>query len=128
VEARLQEFNINVATQTSGEFTFGSGPTSTGNLSDPNQANSDSITRVSFLGRVTKWGWQSQQNRIAPATWMAREILRGLRAGRLEGQSKLTVNAGFRYEIPTPVTEAHGQQSFMNPTLANPARQPSRSL
>jgi hypothetical protein len=34
--------------------------------------------------------------------------------------NKLTANLGFRYEIPTPVTEAHGQQSFINPTLANP--------
>jgi hypothetical protein len=41
---------------------------------------------------------------------------------RTTGRSrpKLTANLGFRYEIPTPVTEAHGQQSFMNPKLANP--------
>ena len=27
---------------------------------------------------------------------------------------------GFRYEIPTPVTEAHDQMSFIDPTLPNP--------
>ena len=31
----------------------------------------------------------------------------------------LTVNAGFRYEIPKPVTEAHNQMSFIDPTLPN---------
>jgi hypothetical protein len=34
--------------------------------------------------------------------------------------SRLSANLGFRYEIPTPVTEAHGQQSFMDPALPNP--------
>ncbi len=34
---------------------------------------------------------------------------------------KLTLNLGYRYEIPYPVTERYNKVSFLNPTAANPA-------
>jgi len=122
VEARLQEFNINVATQTSGEFTFGSGPTSTGNLSDPNQANSGFNYASFFLGAGSPNGDGNHNRIVLPQQlgWRVKYYA-GFVQDDWKVNPKLTVNAGFRYEIPTPVTEAHGQQSFMNPTLANPA-------
>ena len=110
VEARLQEFNINILTGTAGQFNFDTGPTS--NSSDPNSgfgyasfylgaASNAYIALPEELGWRVKYyaGFVQDDWKISP---------------------KLTANLGFRYEIPTPVTEAHGQQSFIDPTLPNP--------
>jgi hypothetical protein len=109
VEARLQEFNIDILTNTSGEFGFGTGPTS--NTTDADSgfgyasffrgaATSGTIYLPEYLGwRVKYYAGFAQDN------WKV--------------NSKLTANLGFRYEIPTPVTEAHDQMSYINPTLAN---------
>jgi hypothetical protein len=109
-EARMQEFNIDILTATSGEFNFASGPTST--PTDPNSgfgfasfylgaaSNADIFLpellgwRVKYYAGFVQDGWK-----ISP---------------------KLTADLGMRWEISTPVTEAHDQLSFMDPTVANP--------
>jgi hypothetical protein len=118
VDARLQEFNINVATQTSGEFTFGPGPTST-----PSDGNSGSGYASFFLGAGSPNPSDGNPNRIALPQHLGWRVkyYAGFVQDNWKVRPRLTANLGFRYEIPTPVTEAHGQQSFMNLTLPNTA-------
>ena len=113
-ETRLQEFNIDILTATSGEFNFTSGPTSgpTTAATDPNSgfgfasfylgaASNADIFLPELLGwRVKYYAAFAQDDwKISP---------------------KLTADLGFRWEISTPVTEAHDQMSFMSPTTPNP--------
>ena len=110
VETRLQQFNINIRTGTSGQFNFDTGPTSS-------SADSNS-----------GFGFASFYLGAASNAYIALPEQLGWRVKYYAGfvqddwkvSSKLTANLGFRYEIPTPVTEAHGQQSFVDPTLPNP--------
>lgn len=113
-ETRLQQFNINILTATSGEFNFTSGPTSgpTTAATDPNSgfgfasfylgaASNADIFLPELLGWRVKYyaGFVQDDWKITP---------------------KLTADLGLRYEISTPVTEAHDQMSFMDPTVPNP--------
>lgn len=108
-EARLQQFNINIMTGTSGEFSFDTGPTS--NTTD---TNSGFGYASYFLGAATsgkivlpeELGWRVK-------------YYAGFVQDNWKVNSKLTANIGFRYEIPTPVTESQGRQSFVDTTLAN---------
>ena len=110
VETRLQQFNINIRTGTSGQFNFDTGPTSS-----PSDSNSG-------------FGFASFYRGAASNAYIALPEQLGWRVKYYAGfvqddwkvSPKLTANLGFRYEIPTPVTEAHGQQSFVDPTLPNP--------
>jgi Carboxypeptidase regulatory-like domain len=110
VEARLQEFNINILTGTSGEFHFGSGPTS--NTSDTQSGFGYASFYLgaasnAYIALPEELGWRVKYYAsFVQDDWKL--------------NPKFTANLGFRYEIPTPVTEAHGQQSFVNPTLPNP--------
>ena len=113
-ETRLQQFNIDILTETSGEFNFTSGPTSgpTVAATDPNSgfgyasfylgaASNGTIFLPELLGWRVKYytGFVQDDWKITP---------------------KFTANLGFRWEISTPVTEAHDQMSFMDPTVPNP--------
>lgn len=113
-ETRLQEFNIDILTQTSGEFNFTSGPTSgpTTASTDPNSgfgfasfylgaASNATIALPEYLGWRVKYYAAFMQDdwKLTP---------------------QLTANLGMRWEISTPVTEAHDQMSFMDPTTPNP--------
>ena len=113
-QVRLQQFNIDILTGTSGEFNFASGPTS-----GPTTADIDPNSGFGFasfyLGAASnayialpeRLGWRVKYyGGFVQDDWKLR--------------NNLTVNVGFRYEIPTPVTEAHNQMSFIDPTLANP--------
>ncbi len=110
VEARLQQFNINIRTGTSGQFNFDTGPTSS-----PSDSNSGFGFASFYLGAAShayialpeQLGWRVK-------------YYAGFVQDDWKVSPRLTANLGFRYEIPTPVTEAHGQQSFVNPTLPNP--------
>lgn len=109
-EARLQEFNINILTGTSGQFHFSSGQTS--NASDPQSG----FAFASFFLGAASGAYIALPEELG---WRVKYYA-GFVQDDWKVNSKLTANLGFRYEIPTPVTEAHGQQSFMNPTLPNP--------
>jgi Carboxypeptidase regulatory-like domain len=109
-EYRPGQFNIRILTGTSGQFNFNSGPTSI-----PTDTNSGFGFASFYLGAATnafialpeKLGWRSK--------YMA-----GFITDDWKVNSKLTANLGFRYEITLPVTEAHNQLSYMDPTLPNP--------
>jgi hypothetical protein len=109
VEARLQQFNLNILTATSGEFGFGTGPTS--NTTD---TNSGFGYASFFLGAAT-----SGEIALPEELGWRVKYYAGFVQDDWKVNSKLTANIGFRYEIPTPVTEAQGRQSFVDPTLAN---------
>lgn len=117
VQARLQEFNINIATKTSGEFTFGTGPTSS-----PNDSSSGFAYASFFLGAGSPNG-DGNTNEISLAQHLGWRVkyYAGFVQDDWKISPKLTANLGFRYEIPTPVNEAHSKQSFMNPSLTNSA-------
>ena len=115
VEARLQEFNIDILTNTSGNFNFGSGQTSTWDATIPGQSNSGFGYASFYLGTASGGGISLPEE----LGWRVKYYA-GFVQDDWKVSPKLTANLGFRYEIPTPVTEAHGQQSFMNPTLPNP--------
>lgn len=109
-ETRLQEFNINIRTGTSGQFNFDTGPTSS-----PSDSNSGfgfasfyrGAASNAYIALPEQLGWRVKYYAaFVQDDWKV--------------TPKLTANLGFRYEIPTPVTEAHGQQSFVDPTLPNP--------
>jgi len=115
VEARLQQFNIDILTATSGEFNFSSGPTSTPDQTQPNYSQSG-FGYASFFRGAASGGEIALPEELG---WRVKYYA-GFVQDAWKVNNKLTANLGFRYEIPTPVTEAHGQQSFINPTLANP--------
>ena len=107
---RPGQFNIRILTGTSGQFNFGSGPTST-----PTDTNSGfgyasfflGATSNAFIALPEKLGWRSK--------YMA-----GFITDDWKLSSKLTANLGFRYEVTLPTVEAHNQLSYMDPTLPNP--------
>jgi Carboxypeptidase regulatory-like domain len=114
-EVRLQQFNINILTGTSGQFAFGSGPTSTPDQSVPGYGQSG-FGYASFFRGAASNGYIALPEGLG---WRVKYYA-GFVQDDWKVSPKLTANLGFRYEIPTPVTEAHGQQSFINPTLPNP--------
>jgi hypothetical protein len=106
----LQEFNLNILTNTSGNFNFTTGPTSS-----PDDSNSGFGYASFYLGAASNGGISLPEE----LGWRVKYYA-GFVQDDWKATPKLTANLGFRYEIPTPVTEAHSQQSFVNPTLANP--------
>ena len=79
-ETRLQEFNIDILTQTSGEFNFTS-------VSDKSSHRYVGERRI-WVCKLLSWSCFKRDNLFARAAWMAREILRGIRSGRLESHSQ----------------------------------------
>ena len=114
VEVRLQEFNIRVLTGTSGEFNFATGPTS-----GPTPSNIDPNSGFGFasfyLGAASN-GFISLPMKLG----MRSRYYAGFVQDDWKASSKLTMNLGFRYEIPKPVVEAQNRLSFVDPTLPNP--------
>lgn len=109
-ETRMQEFNINILSETSGEFNFTTGPTS--NTTDPNSGFGFASFYLGSASNATialpeNLGWRVKYY----ATFVQDDW---------KVTPKLTANLGMRWEISSPVTEAHDQMSFMDPTVANP--------
>ncbi|HZQ50853.1 MAG TPA: TonB-dependent receptor [Bryobacteraceae bacterium] len=114
IDHRRLQFNTSQLAYTSGRFLFGSAQTS--NSSDPHaDANSGFSYASLFLG-------------AAGTAWIPTPLDIGMRTrywaayvqDDFKVSSKLTLNIGFRYEVPTPVSEAHDRQSWMDPTVPNP--------
>lgn len=113
-EIRAQQFNISILTGTSGEFNFTSGPTS-----GPSPANIDpnsGFGYASFYLGAASNGFIALPERLG---WRVKYYA-GFVQDDWKVDPQLTLNLGFRYEIPTTVTEAHDQMSFIDPTLPNP--------
>ncbi len=109
-ETRLQQFNINILTGTSGEFGFSTGPTSNPSVPDSGfgfasfylgAASSGDI----YLPEILDWRVK-YYSAFAQDDWKL--------------TPKLTADLGLRWEITTPVTEAHDEMSYMDPTVPNP--------
>ncbi len=113
-EARMQEFNIDILTQTSGEFNFTSGPTS-----GPTVANTDPNSGFGFASFYL--GAASNASIFLPELlgWRVKYYA-GFVQDDWKLSPKLTADLGMRWEISTPVTEAHDKMSFMDPTVPNP--------
>src|SRR5262249_30055852 len=108
------QFNISILTGTSGQFNFTSGPTS-----GPSPANIDpnsGFGYASFYLGAASNAYIALPERLG---WRVKYYA-GFVQDDWKVGPKLTLNLGFRYEVPTPVTEAHSQQSFIDPTLPNP--------
>ena len=107
---RPGQFNIRILTGTSGQFNFGSGPTST-----PSDTNSGfgyasfflGATSNAFIALPERLGWRSK--------YMAGFVTDDFKVSR-----KFTANLGFRYELTLPTVEAHNQLSYFDADLPNP--------
>ena len=113
-ETRIQEFNIDILTATSGEFNFASGPTS-----GPNASNTDPNSGFGFASFYL--GAASNADIFLPELlgWRVKYYAAFVQDD-WKISPKLTADLGFRYEISTPVSEAHDQMSFMDPSVPNP--------
>jgi hypothetical protein len=109
-DVRLQQFNTNVETNTSGAFNFTSGQTSS-----PADSNSGFGYASFYLGAASSGTIALPQI----VGWRVKYYA-GFVQDDWKVNSKLTANLGFRYEWPTPVSEAQGKESFVDPTLPNP--------
>ncbi|MGD0470645.1 MAG: TonB-dependent receptor [Terriglobales bacterium] len=109
-EFRAAQFNLGILTGSAGQFTFSPGPTST-----PTDGNSG-------------FGFASFYRGAASQAYIDIPQVNGFRvkyfavfaADDWKVDNKLTVNLGLRYDMPIPVTEAHDEMSYVDPTLANP--------
>jgi hypothetical protein len=110
VDERSMEFNSPQLAYSSGRFIFGSAQTS--NTIDPNSGFSYASM---FLGAAdTAWIPTPQNFGMRTRYWG------GFAQDDIKISQKLTLNAGLRYELATPVREAFNRQSWMDPTVANP--------
>ncbi len=109
-ESRIQEFNINISTATSGEFNFTSGPTSS-----PLDPNSGFGFASFYLGAASNADIYLPELLDWRVKYYAAFVQDDWKL-----TPRLTADLGLRWEISTPVTEAHDKMSFMDPTTPNP--------
>ncbi len=109
-EFRAAQFNLGILTGSAGQFTFGTGPTST-----PTDTNSG-------------FGFASFYRGAASNAYIDIPQINGFRAKYVaffaaddwKVDNKLTLNLGLRYDMPIPVTEQADRMSYVDPTLPNP--------
>ena len=108
-ETRMQQFNIDILTATSGEFNFTSGPTS-----GPSPTNTDPNSGFGFASFYL--GAASNADIYLPELldWRVKYYAAFVQDD-WKITPRLTANLGMRWEISTPVTEAHDKMSFMDP-------------
>jgi hypothetical protein len=109
-EFRAAQFNLGILTGSAGQFTFGQGPTST-----PADGNSGFGFASFYLGAASQAYIDIPQINGFRVKYFA-----VFAADDWKFNNKLTVNLGLRYDVPIPVTEAHDEMSYVDPTLANP--------
>jgi hypothetical protein len=108
-EFRAAQFNLGLVTGSAGEFTFGQGPTS--NTTDPNSG----FNFASFYLGAASQAYIS----IPQINGFRVKYVAFFGSDDWKVNNKLTLNLGLRYDMPIPVTEAHNQMSYVDPTLAN---------
>lgn len=115
-EHRRQEFNVRYYSNSAGVFDYNDVLTSAGTDANGNTIDPNSGFGVAsfFLGAVSSGniaGGQGVGMRVNYYALYAQDDW------KVNG--KLTLNLGFRYEIPEPVYETLDRTSQVNPTLAN---------
>ncbi len=110
IDHRRLQFNTSQLAYSSGRFLFSGAQSS--NAIDPNSGFSYASL---FLGAAgTAWIPTPQDIGMRTRYWGA------FVQDDFKVNEKLTLNLGFRYEIPTPVSEAHDRQSWMDSAVPNP--------
>jgi hypothetical protein len=110
VDHRRMEFNTNQLAYSSGRFLFS--PTQTSNMIDPNSGFSFASVYLGAAGGA--WIPTPQDIGMRTRYWA------GYVQDDIKLSQRLTVNLGLRYDLSTPISEAHNRQSWMDPTVANP--------
>jgi hypothetical protein len=107
--------NQQSCTRCGGEFDFSQAQTSTPDSSDPNFGSYGSAFASFLLGEVNSASRQYALNmklrNLAISPYIQDDI---------KVNSKLTVNAGLRWDIMVPFTEANNNIVFMNPGVPDP--------
>ncbi len=111
---RRQQFNTERGQHTGGSFGFAQ--QATGIQSDPNSGLSYATM---FLGQLS--GPNAEDVELGRGIGLRATYYGMYVQDDYKLSKRLTLNLGFRYEIPLPVTEAHDRLSWMNQTLPNPA-------
>ncbi|MCI0723106.1 MAG: TonB-dependent receptor [Acidobacteria bacterium] len=107
-EVRQQQFNTRRLTETSGRFQFDAPQTSNG--------MSGGHSFASFLlGQVSRGDLNLGRSQGIRFGYYA-----GFAQDDFKVTPKLTLNYGFRYELPVPASEAHDRFSVVDPSLPNP--------
>lgn len=111
VESREQQFNTRWETNTSGQFSFGAGPTSQLDVS-----NTGFGFASFYLGAAT-YGYI----KLPQGVGMRIHYYAMYGQDDWKISPKLTANLGIRYDLPGRVHEVLDRISFIDPTLANTA-------
>ncbi len=103
-------------TQCGGQFNFSNAETSTPNPSDPNFGSDGSSFASFLLGQV------DSASRVEAYEMALRNLdFSSYIQDDIRVTSRLTVNAGLRWDIMVPFTEKHNQIVFLNEQANNPA-------
>jgi hypothetical protein len=109
-DARIQEFNNRVWLQAGGAWVF-----APQNTSEPGIITSGSGFATMFLGAAT-----SENIDLPASVGMRSKYYASYLKDDWKVNDKVTVNLGFRYEIPVSIREAHDQVSYLDMNLPNP--------
>jgi Carboxypeptidase regulatory-like domain/TonB dependent receptor len=114
---RRGEFNAYYGSNAAARFSYSNAMTSAGNNASgaPIDSNSGVGAASFFLGQATSATVGGLQDAGMRARYWAMYAQDDWKVN-----PKLTLNLGFRYEIPQPVQEAHCRTSQVNFTLPNP--------
>jgi hypothetical protein len=112
-EVRLHRINFTQWGIPNGRWDFESSSTA----QDANNSSSGGDSIASFLTGFSP-GWGAMEDPASPATQNYQYA--GFVQDNWKVNHKLTVNAGFRYDLDMPRTERHDRMSYFDPTLPSP--------
>ncbi len=110
---RRQQFNTERGQHTGGSFGFAQ--QATGTPSDPNSGLSYATM---YLGQLS--GPNAEDVELGRGIGLRASYYGMFFQDDYKVSKRLTLNLGFRWEVPLPVTEAHNRLSWLNQTLPNP--------
>jgi hypothetical protein len=118
-DVRLHLINLFTVAASSGTFSFTQAQTQGPN---PNTASS---TAGNALASLLLGAGNSGSMPIGAGNEMRDWYTAGYIQDNIRLTSKLTVNAGLRYEEESPYTDRHNKLNYFSPTVASPAANPS---